>query len=177
MFHLLLYRGKITTDINYIIKRVEQSHEYGDKRSEIANRIIKLYKDNKDSYTDGDLQKRKSVLMASNHSFCELLMNEVMNSYKSAFTILFTSVFSVLFLSAQKIIDQETLREIDTLMLTAKTSILVFLALWVLSALLHAVLTFRGRKYRRYIIIELELEIIKTLLEKNYDTVKQEIIS
>ena len=177
MLNNLFGRGRITTDINYIIKSVEQSHEYGDKRSEIANRIIKLYKDNKDSYTDGDLQKRKSVLMDSNHSLCELLINEVMNSYKSAFTILFTSVFTVLFLSAKKIINQETLREIDTLMLTAEISMLVFLALWVLSALLHAVLTFRGRRYRRYIIIELELEIIKTLLEKNYDAVKQEIIS
>lgn len=179
-FNILRYtfcKDKITKEIDNTISTTKtQQKEYDNQRKKIVEEMIKFYRD-RNNYTDGDLQKRKSFILSERIGFCEFLMDHLINSYKAFFTVLFTSFFNVFFLSKKVIIEKETLDQINSLTLSVFTSVGVFLALTFVSIIIFFVRNFRGIKYRYYSIIELEVSIIDTLLEKYNDEIKRKLIS
>ena len=174
-------KDKITKEFDDIISKADDEQTgYDNQRKKIVEEMIKFYRD-RNNYTDGDLQKRKSFILSKRIGFCEFLMEHIMKSYKTFFTVLFTSFFNVFLLSKKSIIELETLDQIDSLTLSAFTSVGVFVSLMFVSSIMFFASNLSGikygKKYRHYSIIELELSIIDTLLEKYNKEIKQKLIS
>lgn len=162
---------KITGKIYEIIYNAEYD---SDEYSEMIKQIVEFY-GNSNNYTYPDLVKRKTFLLIQKKRGFDIFFDYFMKMYIPVFTSLCTVVFTVFFISEQVSITPEDLEKINELSVSGAATICVLLSSIVLAAAFAVISSIRGRKFRKYELVECELSILEQRLQKYHDDVNQQI--
>lgn len=165
---------KIKCKVDEIIKNAkERDSDYNKQRKEIIDNIIKFYKE-ENNYTDFELLKQRDFLSSQKKGIIQRLYEDFLKNSQTALSSVFTSYFTVYLLTKQKI-SSEIINKINTLGISMIVASCVFIVLTFVSIIFALLSNYRGREYRKYNIIELELDIISTLINKQYNMICNEI--
>ena len=170
--------GKITYEVNKIIKKARKNNtDYNVQREEILDGLKNFYSD-QNNYTDVDLKQHKEFLYSQREGLLNVIWSEIWESWKSAMLGLLAMIFSVLFISNKFTMltdTSEIFKEINMLEQSAYTVMGTLVCWIVIVILIKGVMILRGRKYRKYKIVEYELTIIDMLQEKYNEEVRQSV--
>ncbi len=169
---------KITYEVNKIIKQAKKgSNDYNVQRKKILD-DLKLFYGDPNNYTDVELQEHKEFLYSQKKGLLERIDSEFWELYKSTILSLLTITFSMLFILNNLVVStnvSEDVKEINILAQSGYAAILTLVGWIVIVTSIKSVMVFRGRKYRKYKIIEYELTIIDMLQEQHNEEIRQSV--
>lgn len=166
-----MFSDKITGEIHETIYNVEHN---ADKSQEMIRKIIEFY-GNPNNYTYSDLVKRKEFLLSHRQTGSDIFLHYFIQMYIPLFTLLCTGTFTMFFLLKQIGSTPGALEKINELALSGDATVGVLICSIILALGFAFILSFGGRKCRKYHLIECELSLIEQRLQKYHGDFNQQV--
>lgn len=168
----------ITKTIDDKIHYIEKNyHTFIERRKQINNFFSDFYS-NVENYTYEQLIERKKYIESCKEDVGRIFANHFRTISITILTFMLTKTILFLFSSFKEDFKLEDLQTLEEIFLDVKVNIISFILLMFIIILLSYSAVFTGRKYRKYNIIQLEIDIIDSILKTKFkdDECKKNII-